>query len=202
MNQENVKTKSGLATAGLVLGIIAICTSFIPIVNNASFVLGVLAVIFAIICLVKKTSKGKVIAALVLGIVSIIITLALQSSWGKSIDKISDDLDKATGNKTEDVLKKDLDVTIGDFTVKTDDIGLQDTELIVTVKNKASKKMSFSVKIEAVDKSGNRIDTDTLYIDNLNAGQKQEEKIFTLVTSENIEKYKNAEFKILEASAY
>ena len=28
------KQKSGLATAGLVLGIIGICISFIPIVNN------------------------------------------------------------------------------------------------------------------------------------------------------------------------
>ena len=29
--------KSGLATAGLVLGIIGICLSFIPIINNAAF---------------------------------------------------------------------------------------------------------------------------------------------------------------------
>ena len=34
--------KSGLATAGLVLGIIGICLSFIPILNNASFFLGIL----------------------------------------------------------------------------------------------------------------------------------------------------------------
>lgn len=33
---ENTK-KSGFATAGIVLGIIGICTSFIPIINNLSF---------------------------------------------------------------------------------------------------------------------------------------------------------------------
>ena len=61
MNQENnANKKSGLATAGLVLGIVGICLSFIPILNNASFFLGILALIFGIISLVKKTSKGNV----------------------------------------------------------------------------------------------------------------------------------------------
>ena len=49
MDKEKIETKkSGFATAGLVLGIIGICLSFIPILNNASFFLGVLAVIFGL----------------------------------------------------------------------------------------------------------------------------------------------------------
>ena len=43
------KKKSGFATAGLVLGIIAICFSFIPVVSYVSFVLGALAIIFSIV---------------------------------------------------------------------------------------------------------------------------------------------------------
>ena len=43
------KKKSGFATAGLVLGIIGIFTSFIPIVNNLSFVLWTIGVIFEVI---------------------------------------------------------------------------------------------------------------------------------------------------------
>ena len=42
-NKEVMSKSSGFATAGLVLGIIGVCTSFIPIINNLSFVLGVLA---------------------------------------------------------------------------------------------------------------------------------------------------------------
>ena len=62
MDKEKIETKkSGFATAGLVLGIIGICLSFIPILNNASFFLGVLAVIFGLISLIKKASKGKAI---------------------------------------------------------------------------------------------------------------------------------------------
>ena len=93
------KQKSGLATAGLVLGIIGICISFIPIVNNASFVLGILAIVFSITPLVKKKSKGKAIVAIILGILSIFITLSLQKSWSDSFD----DMD---GTNTEKVLKQ------------------------------------------------------------------------------------------------
>lgn len=49
--------KSGLAIAGLVLGIVGVCTSFIPIVNNISFIMGILGAIFGIISLVKKNRK-------------------------------------------------------------------------------------------------------------------------------------------------
>ena len=131
--------KSGLATAGLVLGIIGICLSFIPILNNASFFLGILAVIFGIIPLIKKASKGKAIAALFLGVLSIIITLSLQSSWSESLDKVSEDLDNASGENTEEVLKK-VDVNIGSFEVTTDEYGFSETKLVVNITNNASEK--------------------------------------------------------------
>ena len=51
---EETKKKSGFATAGLVLGIIGLCTSFIPIINNVSFILALIGGIFAIISLFKK----------------------------------------------------------------------------------------------------------------------------------------------------
>ena len=56
------RKKSGFGTAGLVLGIIGVCTSFIPIVNNVSFVLGLIGGILAIVSLIKKASKGQAIA--------------------------------------------------------------------------------------------------------------------------------------------
>ena len=58
--------RSGFATAALVLGIIGICFSFVPIINNISFILGILAFVFAIVSLVNKASKGKAIAGLIL----------------------------------------------------------------------------------------------------------------------------------------
>ena len=58
-NHGMQETRSGFGIASLVLGIIGICTSFIPIINNLSFIMGILAFIFAIISLVKKSWKRK-----------------------------------------------------------------------------------------------------------------------------------------------
>lgn len=201
MNQENnANKKSGLATAGLVLGIVGICLSFIPILNNASFFLGILALIFGIISLVKKTNKGKSIAALILGILSIVITLSLQSSWSNALDDLSNDLDNISGDNTEEVLKY-LDVNIGNFEV-IEDTYFNDTKLIVKVTNKTNEKKSFSITIEATSSDGTRIDTDYIYANDLLAGQSQSFDLFTYVSDNDLDEMKSAKFNVVEASMY
>ena len=194
MENNEVKS-SGMAKASLVLGIIAVCTSFIPIINNGAFIVGVLALIFGIIALFKKGKKGRAIAGLILGILSIVITLSLQSSWSKSLDNI-------TGDNTDEVLKNNVDVTLGTFVAKDEGYGLFDTELPVTVTNKSDERKSFSIEIEAIAADGTRIDTDTVYISNLGPGQSQTEKAFSFISSDQIESYKSATFNVVEASMY
>ena len=130
--------KSSLCTAGLVLGIIGVCTSFIPIINNLSFVMGILAVIFGFVS-IKKASKGKMIATVILGILAIIITLSAQKTVSDSLDALSEDLDTASGENTEQVLENDVNVEVGDFKVLTDEYGLTDTKLTVKVTNKTNE---------------------------------------------------------------
>ena len=206
------KKKSGLATAGMVVGIVGICTSFIPIVNNASFVLGILAAVFGIIGLIKKMPLGKTLSALILGVLAIVITLACQISVSKAIDDavdemneavngLSDDLSAMAGEKTDDILENNLDVAFGDFVVIEGDF-LDDTELKVILTNKGSETASFTVKIEATNSDGSRITTDNIYADSLKANQSQEFKAFTLVESDKYEALKNATFKVLEVSMY
>lgn len=192
--------KTGFSVAAMVLGIIGICLSFIPIVNNVSFILGVLSVIFAIISLVKKSGKAKAIVGLILGILSVVITLSLQNSWSKSLDDVGKDLDNMTGDNTEEILKKDVDVNIRKLNVTTDEYGYSDSELVVTVTNKSKEKKSFTIHLEAVDNTGKRIDDDYVYANDLNSGQTQDFKIFTLVSSEKLEQMKSAEFKIIDVS--
>lgn len=202
VSKENIETKkSGFATAGLVLGIIGICLSFIPILNNASFFLGVLAVIFGIISLLKKASKGKAIAALILGVLSVVITLSLQDSWSKSIDDISKDLDTASGKNTEEVLKK-VEVNIGNLEATSDEYGFVDSKLVVKVTNKEKEKKSYSITIEAVSADGSRIDQDTIYANDLGANQSQDFELFTYISSDKLDAMKEATFKIVEASMY
>ena len=76
------KATSGFAIAGLVLGILAAVSSWIPVINNFSFILAAIGMIFAIVGVVgtvrgKKAGKGIAIAALV---------LAMQSAMSAAID--------------------------------------------------------------------------------------------------------------------
>lgn len=202
MEQDNnMVKKSGFSTAGLVLGIIGICTSFIPIINNASFILGILAVIFGLISIIKKASKGKAIVALILGFLSIVITISLQNSWSESFNELSNDLDTMSGENTEEVLKN-VDVKFGTFEVITDEYGYSDTKLVVKITNTSNEKKSFNFTIEAISNDGSRIDTDYIYANNLSAGQSQNFDIFTYVSDDKLDDMKSATFNIVEASMY
>ena len=199
-NSVEAKRGSGLSTAGMVLGIIGIVLSFIPIINNGAFFLGILALIFGIIGIIKKAGKGKAIAAVILGILTIVITLAMQSAVSDALDETSKELDKITGNSTEEVLEKDVNVTLGQLQITTDEYGLTNSKMIVTVKNITDKKKSYSLHIEALDTNGNRINEDYVNADNLNAGQTQNFEIFTYIEDSKIESMKSATYKIVEAS--
>lgn len=202
MSNTEQTTKSGFATASLVLGIIGACTSFIPFVNNLSFVLGILAFIFAIIALIKKAGKGKAIAGLILAILAVVITLNAQKTTADALDAVSQELDKATGGSTEEVLQNYVDVEIGDFETSTDEYGITETKMTVKVTNKTKETNSFSIQVEAVDANGNRINQDYVYANNLTAGQSQEFEIFNFVSSDQIDAMKDAKFNIVEASVY
>ena len=190
---ENTK-KSGFATAGLVLGIIGICTSFIPIINNLSFFIGVIA-------LIKKAGKGKTITAIILGILAIAITLNTQKAVSDSLNEVSSNLDKMAGNSTEEILANDVDVVLGDFEVKNGTY-ITDTKLTVKVTNKTAETKSFQIQIEAIGKDGSRLASDYIYANNLTAGQSQNFETFNYVASDKISEMKNATFKIVEVSMY
>mgnify|MGYP000346327585 FL=1 len=196
------KKKSGFGTASLVLGIIGVCTSFIPIVNNVSFILGLIGAIFAIISLIKKASKGQAVAGIILCILAMVITLSAQKALGDGLNEVSSNFDKATGNSTEEVLANDVDVQLGNFEVNKGGYGLTETKLTIKVTNKTNDKKSFSFHIEAVDSDGSRIKEDYVYANDLGSGQSQNFDIFTYVSSDKIDAMQEATFKIVEASMY
>lgn len=115
--KTGVKTKSGLATAAMVLGIVGMAISLIPIVNNASIILGLLAVVLGVNPVVKKVSVGKAVAAIILGVLAITVTFAMQASFMKAIDDATngfeDEMGYLLGERTEDILANNLDVKIG-----------------------------------------------------------------------------------------
>ena len=197
------KKKSGLATAGLVVGIIGAVVAFIPLLNTFAYVLGGLALIFGLIPLCKKASVGKAVAALILGIAAIAITIVMQASLFNAVDDALNELDSElgmlTGEKTDDILNDHLDVSFGEFEVTKGEF-LDECKLTVTLKNKGAEQKSFTVEVEAVDADGNRLETDYIYADDLKAGQSQVFEIFTLVTSDMMDKLEDATFSVLEVS--
>lgn len=78
---------SGLAVAGLVLGILAILGAFIPLLNILTFPFAILGLILAIIGLLginkgKHTGKGVAIAGIVLGAVALVVTVGMYGCAG------------------------------------------------------------------------------------------------------------------------
>ena len=80
-----------MAITGLVIGIVALCTSFLPIINNFSALLAVLGLVFAVVGLVstlrgKKSGKGLAIAGVIICVVSFAVVLYTQSVYSKAVD--------------------------------------------------------------------------------------------------------------------
>lgn len=209
------KDKSGLVTAGLVLAIIGIALSAVPIVNNVAFVLLVLGLIFGIVGLVKrrrsgKSPNGKAIATIIIAAVGIVIVIATQAMYGKLLDDVSKEvdeataeidqtIDKASGDATEELLQNDVNVELGAFTVSEQDY-YTETSLPVTVTNKNAESKTYSIQIEAVDASGERIADYTVFTNNLGSGQSENLKAFEYVESEKVDSLKSATFKIVSVS--
>lgn len=133
---------------------------------------------------------------------TIAIVINVQKGLSEGLKSVSDDLNKATGNSTEEVLANDVDVQIGNFEAVDAGYGLIDTKLSVSVKNKKNETKSFTIQIEAVDSNGSRIANDYIYANNLTAGQSQNFDIFTLVSSDKVEQMKSATYKVVECSVF
>ncbi len=197
------KKNTGLGIASLVLGIIAVVFCFIPYINVISYIMGVLAIIFAIITLVNKKAKNALpIAGLILSVIALLIASTMNTATTEAIKETSKEIDKITGDSTEEVLKNDVEVTLGNFEVTTKEYGFTETQLVVTVKNITDKKRSYSLHVEAIDSEGQRIQDDYVTVNDLGPGQTTKEKIFQFVEDEKLPAMKNATFKIVEASTF
>lgn len=203
--EEKEKKKSGFATASLVLGIIGLCTSFIPIVNNLSFILALIGILFAIVSLIKKASKKMAIAGIIICILTCYFTVKSQEATVNSINdafgEVESSLNDATGDNTDEIAEKYCDVSFGTIEVTTS-YGFTEAKLPVTITNIGSESKSFSIQIEALDENGTRIETDTIYVSNLSAGQSAAENAFTIISSDTAKQLKTATFNVVSISMY
>lgn len=196
----------GFAITALVLGILGCCFGLIPILGFVSFPLAAVGLVFGIIGVVgglKGTRSGKIMAivgsilcvlALVLAIVGVVIVNNAVNELGESLDEVS-------GGNTSQILDNNLDVQLGQFATDGNEY-IESGKMVVTLRNKGNETASFSVSIEAVDASGNRIEDDTAYVSDLAPGQSSNQDVFVLVPSDQYDALKGATFKVIEASMY
>lgn len=149
------KKKSGFATAGLVLGIIAICFSFIPLISYVSFVLGALAIIFSIVSLVKRASRGMALASLIVAIIAVFMAYNMHKGLETAVNEINNAIDNS---KTETLeYNQGEAATLGDAVIKVTKVeksqgndwnkpksGKEFVIITVSIENKGSSKLSYN----------------------------------------------------------
>ena len=206
------RKSSGLATAGLVLGVIGLVFAFIPLFGMVvAIICGVLALIFGLVATIQKHG-GKAIAALVLGILAIVVTILMSvvvykatkdasDTISKAVNDANNTINDASGSNTDKLLQTDVNVTIGDFSATDSGYGTYDTKLPVTVKNISSKTESYIITIAAESTDGKtQIATDTVVVNSLTAGQTSQQTAFSYVNSDQIDAMKSATFKVSSIS--
>ncbi|WEV54235.1 DUF5067 domain-containing protein [Leuconostocaceae bacterium ESL0723] len=111
-----------LGILAIVFGGVGLLFSWVPIINNLSFILGLVGLVLGIIALFINKRNRKVLAIIgtVLSALTMVIVLAVQSSYSKTIENsIGTNSTKSSGNqKATSILNKDIDVDNGNATIK------------------------------------------------------------------------------------
>ncbi|MFR3451651.1 MAG: DUF4190 domain-containing protein [Collinsella sp.] len=112
--EQPKQPRSGLAIAGLVLGIIALVTSLMPIINNMSFFAALVGAVLAIVGLVcphARQTRGEgrlAIAAIAVNVISVVAVIASQGMYSAAIDDAMNGPQAVRESQAEDALDDDV----------------------------------------------------------------------------------------------
>lgn len=98
------KGSNGLATAGFVLGLLAVLTCWIPLLNVVGIILGVLGAVLAAVGLAKArrgaAGRGLAIAGIVLGVIAVLLAILVNVAFSKAVDDALDGNDADVPSST------------------------------------------------------------------------------------------------------
>lgn len=198
---EQQAPRSVAAIVALVLGVIALISSWVPIINNLSFIFALVGVAFAVVGLVgtlrgKKSGRGLAIASVVVNVAAVAIVLATQSAYSAAIDEAasgtvqtSDGASAAapaagetTSAETADKYSIDGEELSGDaYSCKISGV----------YTNKAGKDLSYvQVSYNLFDADGNQIGTALANTNNLADGGTWKFEAFGSVAVDEVASYK------------
>lgn len=140
---------SAMAIVGLVLGIVALATSWMPIFNNGSFFLALLGAVFAIVGLMAtlrrtRSGKGLAIAGLIICIIACAAVLVAQEATSKAISDAVDSAKNGPAVTSTSAAPADTSDSAADAATQSQDLALGTS---VTLAN------GLSVSVDSVDTS-------------------------------------------------
>lgn len=198
---EQQAPRSVAAIVALVLGVIALISSWVPIINNLSFVFALAGVVFAVVGLVgtlrgKKSGRGLAIASTVVNVVAVAIVLATQSAYSAAIDEAasgtvqtSDETSVAAPAAGETTSAESADKYSIDGEELTGDAYSCKISGVYT--NKAGKDLSYvQVSYNLFDADGNQIGTALANTNNLADGGTWEFEAFGSAAVDEVASYK------------
>lgn len=193
--KDSPKNKIVLITTylGLLLAVVALVLSLIPLTNDFGLWIAVLAVALELFGIFKKDGKmpQKMLIISVVVLVVAIASVAIQNIYEQSL--IDHKMYLQSGEATEEILKGDLKVSIGEWTNE----GLE-----VTLENKNSENKGYNVLIEAKDENGSQIVNEMISVGGIAPGKKIDITIFARLTDAQKESMKNAKFDVVSVSQY
>lgn len=193
--------RSVAAIVALVLGVIALISSWVPIINNLSFVFALVGVAFAVVGLVgtlrgKKSGRGLAIASTVVNVVAVAIVLATQSAYSAAIDEAasgtvqtSDETSVAAPAAGETTSAESADKYSIDGEELTGDAYSCKISGVYT--NKAGKDLNYvQVSYNLFDADGNQIGTALANTNNLADGGTWKFEAFGSAAVDEVASYK------------
>lgn len=198
---EQQAPRSIVAIVALVLGIIALLSSWVPIINNLSFIFALVGAVFAVVGLVgtlrgKKSGRGLAIASVVVNVAAVAIVLATQSAYSAAIDEAASSTvqtsdrasaaapaaGEATSAESADKYSIDGEELTGDaYSCKISGV----------YTNKADKDLSYvQVSYNLFDADGNQIGTALANTNNLADGGTWKFEAFGSAAVDQVASYK------------
>lgn len=198
---EQQTPRSVAAIVAFVLGVIALVSSWVPIINNLSFIFALVGVAFAVVGLVgtlrgKKSGRGLAIASVVVNVAAVAIVLATQSAYSTAIDEA------ASGTvQTSDGASAAAPAAEGTTSAEPADRYSIDGEELSgdaysckisgVYTNKAGKDLSYvQVSYNLFDADGNQIGTALANTNNLADGGTWKFEAFGSVAVDEVASYK------------
>lgn len=214
-------TTNVVAITGFVLAIVGLLGCWIPGLNIVAAILGLAGLVLGIIGLTQvkkgKTGKGFALSAIIVGVLAIVGTIltwvalfvwadSVSSEYQQTLSEIEtdtqQDLDRMSGDATEDILANDLGVEFGAFEGTADEYGWVESSLPVTLTNNADEAMMYDLDIDAVAADGTVIESDFAFTETLEPGATATIEVFDFIDAENLEAMKTATFEVTSVSQY